>query len=509
MAVLAEMAPSSSDKLAQSLTVLRRLQADGHVAFLSAQLTRTHRERLLAAGYIREVIKGWYIPARPTDAPGDTTAWYASFWQFCAAYLQHTKGSDWCLSPEDSLNLHSENWAVPKQLVVRSRKGGNNVIDLLFGSSLIDVKAKLPPQTEIVVSRGIRMYSLPQALIACTPTAFSRSPIALKSALAALSDGSMLLPLLIEGNHSTVAGRLVGALRHLGRDSIADEIAAKLKSLGFDLRETNPFLHEPSAPLILKSPYVNRIQLMWQDMRPRVIAALPAPPAQKPSPESYVAAARQMSTADAYHSLSIEGYRVTEALIERIQSGRWEPASDDRDEASAFAAKGYADAQQAVFASIRDILSGRPAAEVVHRDHDSWFAQLFEPGVKAGLHRAADFIGYRTGPVFIRGSRHVPPSRDAVRAAMPAMFDLLAAEPDAGVQAVLGHFFFVYIHPYPDGNGRTARFLMNAFLASGGYPWLVIPVQRRNDYFAALEAASVDYDIGPFAELVAGLMAAP
>lgn len=501
------MAPSS-DKLLNSLTTLRALQDDGHVAIRSGQLSRTHRERLLVSGYIREVIKGWYIPSRPTDALGDTTAWYASFWDFCAAYLQYTKGNDWCLSPEASLELHSENWTVPKQLVVRSSKGGNNVVELLFGVSIIDVKGSLPPSREILTTRGIRIYSLPQALIACTPTMFRQNPIAIKSALMALRDGSLLLPLLIEGSHAAAAGRLAGALRHLGRVAIADDIVTRMKSQGFAIRETDPFGHKPAAVAAPSSPYVNRMQLMWQAMRQPVIAALPAPPRQRPSAERYVEAARQMSTSDAYHSLSIEGYRVTEELIERVKSGRWAPDATDKDEAAALAAKGYAEAQQGVFASIREIISGQPAAKIVRRDHEGWFGQLFAPGVKAGLHRAADFLGYRTGPVFIRGSRHVPPGREAVRSLMPALFEFLAAEPDPGVQAVLGHFFFVYIHPYPDGNGRTARFVMNAFLASGGHAWLIIPVQRRDDYFAALEAASVAGDIRPFAQFIAELMVA-
>ncbi|WP_317503891.1 Fic family protein [Idiomarina sp. HP20-50] len=37
----------------------------------------------------------------------------------------------------------------------------------------------------------------------------------------------------------------------------------------------------------------------------------------------------------------------------------------------------------------------------------------------------------------------------------------------------------VYIHPYFDGNGRIGRFIMNLMLASGGYPWTVVPVERR------------------------------
>ena len=68
---------------------------------------------------------------------------------------------------------------------------------------------------------------------------------------------------------------------------------------------------------------------------------------------------------------------------------------------------------------------------------------------------------------------------------------------------MLGHWLFGYIHPYPDGNGRMARFVMNVMLASGGYPWTVIRVQNRAAYLAALESASIDQDIRPFARFVA------
>jgi Fic family protein len=72
-------------------------------------------------------------------------------------------------------------------------------------------------------------------------------------------------------------------------------------------------------------------------------------------------------------------------------------------------------------------------------------------------------------------SKHVPPRYEAVQDLMPAFFTFLKNEKEPGVRAVLGHFFFVYIHPYIDGNGRMGRFLMNVMLSSGGYPWTVIP----------------------------------
>jgi Fic family protein len=89
---------------------------------------------------------------------------------------------------------------------------------------------------------------------------------------------------------------------------------------------------------------------------------------------------------------------------------------------------------------------------------------------------------------------------------MVTLFDLLRDEENAAVRVVLGHFFFVYIHPYMDGNGRMGRFLMNAMLASGGYPWTVVPLEKRSEYMAALEEASVGQNIEPFAQLLGQLV---
>jgi Fic family protein len=131
---------------------------------------------------------------------------------------------------------------------------------------------------------------------------------------------------------------------------------------------------------------------------------------------------------------------------------------------------------------------------------------MFAPGVTAGLLRPADLAGYRNGPVYIRRSMHVPPSHEAVRDAMPAFFDLLGEEKEPSVRVVLGHFIFVYIHPYMDGNGRLGRFLMNVMLAGGGYPWTVVPLTERGVYMTTLEEASVQQDIVPFTNFLARLV---
>ena len=89
------------EKLAQSLEALSTLQDRGVVAIRAADLSRGHRERLLRNGFLQEVMKGWYIPARPDDAAGESTAWYACFWAFCTAYLRERFGA----TPREFLSM--------------------------------------------------------------------------------------------------------------------------------------------------------------------------------------------------------------------------------------------------------------------------------------------------------------------------------------------------------------------------------------------------------------------
>jgi fido (protein-threonine AMPylation protein) len=157
----------------------------------------------------------------------------------------------------------------------------------------------------------------------------------------------------------------------------------------------------------------------------------------------------------------------------------------------------------AVPAVVSSVIAGANAGILARSAHREWYRELFQPCVAAGLIEAGALAGYRNDAVYLRTSRYVPPRWEAVRDAIPALFDLLEREPEASVRAVLGHWMFGYIHPYPDGNGRMARFLMNAMLASGGYLWSVIEVGDRTGYFSALDRASIEMDIQPFATFIA------
>ena len=500
-----------SEKLAESLQRLHKLQnVNGAAAIRAKDMPRTHRERLKTNGFLREVMKGWYVPSRPDEKEGDSTAWYASFWRFAAVYLETRFRKTWSLSPEQSLSLHGGNWRVPRQLVVRSPRGGNKVIPLPHGTSLLDVRAALPGADDREESEGLRIFSLESALIECSPQYFANHATDVRAVLAMVRDTSGLLARLLDGGHSRIAGRLAGAFRNGGRGKLADEIVRTMARAGYDVRESDPFNDRPSLALPTRetSPYVNRIRLLWDKMRQPIIERFPKAPGLARNTGAYMKAVQEAYVTDAYHSLSIEGYRVTPELIERVRSGSWNPEANeqDREQTNAMAARGYWQAFQFVEKSIARVLKGENPGTVVEEDHRDWYREMFAPSVTAGILKPSDLAGYRNGQIYIRQSMHVPLNREAVRDAMPAFFDLLSKETDPAVRVVLGHFIFVYIHPYMDGNGRMARFLMNTMTAAGGYPWTVIPLPERKAYMASLEKASVGEDIGPFADFLARLV---
>ena len=254
-----------ADKLAQSLDALTALQDSNAVAIRASDLTRVHRERLLKNGVIREVMKGWYIAIRPDGPAGERCDWYAAFWPFCAAYLTARFGEDWCLGAEHSIALHTGNWTVPRQLLVRATRGGNKPNGLLHDTSIYDLRLAVPAAADIQVVDGLRLMRLPAALISCAPGHFAASPVEMRAALAMIADASDLLSHLLDGGHSSIAGRLAGALRNIGRDPIAETITATMRAAGYTVNETDPFHDRPQIVIGQRetSPAVNRLRMAW------------------------------------------------------------------------------------------------------------------------------------------------------------------------------------------------------------------------------------------------------
>jgi Fic family protein len=96
---------------------------------------------------------------------------------------------------------------------------------------------------------------------------------------------------------------------------------------------------------------------------------------------------------------------------------------------------------------------------------------------------------YRAGAVRISGSNHIPPNPIKVPDLMTELFTSLSAIADPVERAARLHHGIASIHPFTDGNGRTARLAMNFILLAAGYPPISIPTELRQNYYNTLEAA--------------------
>jgi hypothetical protein len=473
----------------------------------TSALDRKHREILLREKYLSEIIQGWYLLTVPAGW-GESTAWFGSFWDFLRHYLADRFGANgYCLSAESSLNLLTGETTVPRQIVVLTRKASNTTINFPHDTSLLLLVDKTNFPTDREKWEGLWVMRLPYALCRVTPAYYSRNPraieIALKTTGLSVADISRTI-----FKHEAFAGgeRIIGAYRHLGEEGKAGQIRGDLIAAGYQVKEVDPFAdYEPCLQTVRSlSPYAGRIRAMWQEMRGGVAAFMPKPQPTMQGVEEIITAIKDKYKADAHNSLSIEGYQVTPELIEKIASGQWAPENDagDRRQTDVLAAQGYQQAFQVVLESIRRVAEQENPGVVFEEDLQKWYRQMFAPFVSANLLKAAGLAGYRDQRVYIRGARHVPPPKAAVPDCMETLFELLKNEENPVVGAVLGHFVFVFIHPYMDGNGRIGRFLMNLMMIAAGCEWTIIRVEHRERYLAALEEAATRGNIQPLAEFI-------
>ncbi len=112
---------------------------------------------------------------------------------------------------------------------------------------------------------------------------------------------------------------------------------------------------------------------------------------------------------------------------------------------------------------------------------------------------------YRKINVVISGADHIPPDSDHVESEMRAFINWYkneAVDLHPVERAARVHADFVKIHPFADGNGRTSRLLMNLELMKDGYPPVIVPVEKRLEYYESLDRAHTKNDYEPFLSLM-------
>ncbi len=118
---------------------------------------------------------------------------------------------------------------------------------------------------------------------------------------------------------------------------------------------------------------------------------------------------------------------------------------------------------------------------------------------------------YRNVPVYIVGASHTPPATaKEVWEGMKFFIADLREKEKSGIdpieKAAWIHAEVVKIHPFPDGNGRTCRLLMNYSLMQDNYPPINIKKEAKEAYFNTLDLYATKGDIKPFSQLVEDTM---
>jgi Fic family protein len=105
---------------------------------------------------------------------------------------------------------------------------------------------------------------------------------------------------------------------------------------------------------------------------------------------------------------------------------------------------------------------------------------------------------YSPHPRRVAGSQVIFPNPHKIPGLMAEFGVWLSHMPPAPESAFEAHFQLTAIHPFSDGNGRTARLLMNLMLIRGGYPPVAVRPEDRKPYLDALERGSIGNDLQPF-----------
>ena len=502
------MAKTINQLLAEALSEVSK-SVVGNIVH-SKNINPNQQRLLVKNGYLKRIIRGWYLfdADFAAQSAGESALWYESIWSFIGQYLNVRFKDNYWLSSEASLDIHTDNNSMPPQIVVFVKNGTEQVIRLPNDMSLLLTNGKNMP-SKLIEYQGVKVYPLESAIANSVPSSYKNHPISMQIALHA-ANLDKLAEALMRSKNKASAGRIISAYEVLGMRAESKKLNSILSSTFDRINVKNPFEITPVQVGVRKKEAASayRVRIIWEQSS-KVVNALYSK--IKPEFDFYkkpinqtLEAVNELYVHDAYHSLSIEGYAVTPDLIERVSRGDWSPETveQDNDARNALAARGYYDAFNFVKASLSEAHNKEDLNYLIDVGITQWHTALFSPCVAAGLVSEFDLAGYRRNPIYIRYSRHVPPAYEQLIDCMQALKECIAGEDSFVVKAILAHWLFGYIHPYFDGNGRTARLLMNFILTVGGYRWVVVKKEDKGEYMAALETASVGEDISRFANFI-------
>jgi hypothetical protein len=470
---------------------------------------------LRAGGYVLEVGGGVaWILARPgvDTLPG---ALYPNYWTVVRVVLDAYAPA--VVERTSAVRLYIDQFTPPGQLSVRQGANtSNRVIELVPGYEIVIRPGHVDPALTAdrapfgvpipVDDPAETLPGLPVEYLRDDPESVALWLKSLVVARPALEAAYARRP------RPVVLTRLGRIARDVGNARLADQVDAVVAGgyrhrVGKGHTERGPTFVVPAYVAGLRTthqPWLDRHAATFARFRDQVEVETEEQERTLPRfvKDELLRQARAAKAYDAYHSTTIEGYRISPDEVSAVIRGSPVGGHDPEEVRARMAVAGYARAFETVLAAVRDAPPGR--VEITDRLIRDLYLDLFGPSVDAGILSADLLRGWRTDPAYLRGHVHVPPASEKVPELMRQYEELVnEVEGRPVARAVLAHLQFVTIHPYADGNGRLARFLMNVALMGEGLPWVTIRNDDRPRYFAALQEAQVNGDPVPFAVFVA------
>lgn len=484
-------------KIANALSAAKKAAGGkGYHIIASSKLSRGDRELLLKEGWIRLIHRGWYLLVnKDVFNEGDTTPLYGSLWEYVEKVSRKNLGKDYWLTADQAINLHAQNNSFPRQIIINTSASYYNKIEIDNDTDILFITNKKPPKKEEVFlgDFGLRMLSIESSLSRLSPVLLENPTAEVKALLQNIKDEGAFVKYMLDNASVASAEKMASILMSLDESDKAKSLVRAFSLIGKEVRIDVNSAAQKSQPKNRSIMYL-RISALFQNLSEKLKKDHTLPFFQENDfyNTDFLVIEEEIKAQyvyDAYNSLSIENYQVSEGMIKKIRDGNWNPKtnSDDYSTLSGMAAKGYQRAYKSVIDDLKNIHRNKNPVEVCKKGFQQWREDLFSEAVKAGVIEVKNIFGYRNTGVSIRASRHVPPAKEKIMDAMEALFDSMKEEKNHWVRAVLAHALFVHIHPYSDGNGRTARFLMNTLLVSSGFPWISIKQEDRSRYFASLE----------------------
>ncbi len=519
-----------SDNLLNALNAARSKSIRGIVD--SKKLTRLDREILQRTGHIKPIMRGWYhFSSNPVHQ--DQSLEPISFFRFLSVYLDDRLGEKWCFSAQSSLELLLFPEIIPPKLVVTAMYSSTtvkNFTDLTKLTIYEDAEAYHPGFEQV---NGLRLLPLEIAITRLPKMAWKDNPELIRAALKALDTLEGITWRLMQEGRQQAASRLADALQKADRKKEANDLITSMIQAGYPI--TTPLLEIDNFELtktadksIVPIPATIKVRptlnSLWSQWKTSLTHLMMAPPEGKPPLLQHLANLQNLHVQDTIHSLKLSGFNPTEEFIldilalpeksaetmgwpiltpaEKIlKPGHSQPLPGDTDPMTSLACQGYIDAFKAVKRSIIRLLENENMGLVVEEDLKGWHQALVGPTTQGGFYSPATLNEFReiaTAPT--NQQNHCP--AEAIAEEMDQLKILLNSEESGINMGTMANLSIHWISPWTSGNGRLARFLMNALMAGTGCDWSIISGGLQGVYGRAVEDALVSGNAGPMAILI-------